>query len=208
MAERAGPARAREFVMTGGLYDAATLERWGVVNRVVADDELLEKGMRFAHRLAAGPTIAHAATKRIVRAYLDGGVDEADRGDARPVRRACSTTEDLQERGQELPRARAPARRRSRAARPVTQRRRSGRLQSLPSSAAWRKEEKIEMEGEVIEALPNTMFKVKLDNDHEVLGHISGKMRRHYIRILPGDRVKIELSPYDLDRGRITYRYK
>src|SRR5206468_540139 len=70
------------------------------------------------------------------------------------------------------------------------------------------KEEKIEMEGEVTEALPNTMFKVKLDNEHEVLGHISGKMRRHYIRILPGDRVKIELSPYDLDRGRITYRYK
>ena len=56
------------------------------------------------------------------------------------------------------------------------------------------KEEKIEMEGEVTEALPNTMFKVKLDNDHEVLGHISGKMRRHYIRILPGDRVKIELA--------------
>ena len=70
------------------------------------------------------------------------------------------------------------------------------------------KEEKIEMEGEVMEALPNTMFRVKLDNDHEVLGHISGKMRRHYIRILPGDRVKIELSPYDLDRGRITYRHK
>ena len=69
------------------------------------------------------------------------------------------------------------------------------------------KEEKIEMEGEMVEALPNTMFKVKLDNDHEVLGHISGKMRRHYIRILPGDRIKIELSPYDLDRGRITYRY-
>src|SRR5688500_13769431 len=74
--------------------------------------------------------------------------------------------------------------------------------------SALGKEEKIEMEGEVTEALPNTMFKVKLDNDHEVLGHISGKMRRHYIRILPGDRVKIELSPYDLDRGRITYRYK
>jgi translation initiation factor IF-1 len=70
------------------------------------------------------------------------------------------------------------------------------------------KEEKIEMEGEIAEALPNTMFRVKLDNGHEVLGHISGKMRRHYIRILPGDRVKIELSPYDLDRGRITYRYK
>ena len=56
------------------------------------------------------------------------------------------------------------------------------------------KEEKIEMEGEIVEALPNTMFKVQLDNGHEVLGHISGKMRRHYIRILPGDRVKIELS--------------
>src|SRR5438128_12604917 len=66
----------------------------------------------------------------------------------------------------------------------------------------------MEMEGEVTEALPNTMFRVKLDNGHEVLGHISGKMRRHYIRILPGDRVKIELSPYDLERGRITYRYK
>ena len=70
------------------------------------------------------------------------------------------------------------------------------------------KEEKIEMEGEILEALPNTMFKVQLDNGHEVLGHISGKMRRHYIRILPGDRVKIELSPYDLDRGRIVYRLR
>ena len=80
--------------------------------------------------------------------------------------------------------------------------------QALPCPAPMAKEEKIEMEGEITEALPNTMFRVKLDNGHEVLGHISGKMRRHYIRILPGDRVKIELSPYDLDRGRITYRYK
>ncbi|HEX2129269.1 MAG TPA: enoyl-CoA hydratase/isomerase family protein [Solirubrobacterales bacterium] len=79
MAERAGPGRAREFVMSGGLYDAPTLERWGVVNRVVGDGELLEKGMRFAHRLASGPTVAHAATKRIVRAYCSGGIDEADR---------------------------------------------------------------------------------------------------------------------------------
>jgi translation initiation factor IF-1 len=70
------------------------------------------------------------------------------------------------------------------------------------------KEEKIELEGEVTEALPNTMFRVRLDNEHEVLTHISGKMRRHYIRILPGDRVKVELSPYDLNRGRIVYRYK
>src|SRR6185312_17149544 len=66
MAERAGPARAREFVMSQGIYDAATLERWNVVNRVLPDDELLEKGMRFAQRLASGPTKAHAATKRIV----------------------------------------------------------------------------------------------------------------------------------------------
>jgi enoyl-CoA hydratase/carnithine racemase len=78
MAERAGPARAAEFVMSGGLYDAATLERWNVVNRVVPDDQLLEKGMKFAHKLADGPTIAHGATKRIIRAYR-GGVDEADR---------------------------------------------------------------------------------------------------------------------------------
>ncbi len=78
MAERAGPARAREFVMSGGLYDAATLERWNVVNRVVGDDDLLEKGMKFAHKLADGPTIAHGATKRIVRGYLTGGIDGAD----------------------------------------------------------------------------------------------------------------------------------
>ncbi len=70
------------------------------------------------------------------------------------------------------------------------------------------KEEAIEIEGEVVEALPNTMFRVHLDNNYEVLAHISGKMRMHYIRILPGDRVKVELSPYDLSRGRITYRFK
>jgi enoyl-CoA hydratase len=79
MAERAGPARAREFVMSQGIYDAATLERWNVVNRVLADADLLDKGMRFAQRLASGPTRAHAATKRIVRAYREGGVEEADR---------------------------------------------------------------------------------------------------------------------------------
>ena len=70
------------------------------------------------------------------------------------------------------------------------------------------KEEGIQVEGTVLETLPNAMFKVELENGHTVLAHISGKMRMHYIRILPGDRVKIELSPYDLDRGRITYRYK
>ncbi len=64
------------------------------------------------------------------------------------------------------------------------------------------------LEGTVVEPLPNAMFKVKLDNDHEVLAHISGKMRMHYIRILPGDKVQVELTPYDLSRGRITYRYK
>ena len=70
------------------------------------------------------------------------------------------------------------------------------------------KEEKIEVEGEVVEALPSTMFRVQLDNELEILAHISGKMRMNYIRILPGDRVKVELSPYDLTRGRITYRFK
>ncbi len=70
------------------------------------------------------------------------------------------------------------------------------------------KEEPIVVEGKVIEPLPNAMFRVELDNGHRVLAHISGKMRMHYIKILPGDRVKLELSPYDLSRGRITYRVK
>ncbi len=70
------------------------------------------------------------------------------------------------------------------------------------------KEDVIEVEGTVIEPLPNAMFQVKLDNGHQVLAHISGKMRMHFIKILPGDRVKIELSPYNLSRGRITFRSK
>ena len=71
------------------------------------------------------------------------------------------------------------------------------------------KEEKVELEGEVVEALPNAMFRVKLDNmDRVVLGHVAGKMRRFRIRILPGDRVRVELSPYDLDRARIVYRHR
>ena len=78
MAERAGPARAVEFVMSGGLYDAATLERWNVVSRVVPDDQLLEKGMKFAHKLANGPTVAHGATKTIIRGFRAGGVNGAD----------------------------------------------------------------------------------------------------------------------------------
>ena len=70
------------------------------------------------------------------------------------------------------------------------------------------KQDAIELEGTVVEPLPNAMFKVELENGHQVLAHISGKMRMHFIKILPGDKVTIELSPYDLDRGRITYRYK
>lgn len=69
-------------------------------------------------------------------------------------------------------------------------------------------DDKIEMEGTVVEALPNTQFKVELDNGHQVLAYLSGKMRKYYIRILLGDRVRVELTPYDLTRGRITYRYK
>ena len=70
------------------------------------------------------------------------------------------------------------------------------------------KQDVIEVEGVVVEALPNAMFKVKLENDHIVLAHVSGKMRMNFIRLLPGDRVTLELTPYDLNRGRITYRFK
>ena len=70
------------------------------------------------------------------------------------------------------------------------------------------KQESIQVEGSVVETLPNASFRVKLENDHIILAHISGKMRMNYIRILPGDKVLVELSPYDLSRGRIVYRYK
>lgn len=70
------------------------------------------------------------------------------------------------------------------------------------------KDDVIEVEGTVIEPLPNAMFRVELENGHKILAHVSGKIRMHYIKILPGDRVTVELSPYDLSRGRITYRYK
>ena len=78
----------------------------------------------------------------------------------------------------------------------------------LPEGAIVAKEDAIELEGTVLEALPNAMFRVELENGHKILAHISGKMRMHYIKILPGDKVQVELSVYDLDRGRITYRYK
>lgn len=70
------------------------------------------------------------------------------------------------------------------------------------------KDEKLEVEGTVIELLPNTQFMVELDNGHKVLAYLSGRMRKYYIRILLGDRVRVEMTPYDLDRGRITYRYR
>lgn len=71
-----------------------------------------------------------------------------------------------------------------------------------------KKDDIIEFEGEVIDTLPNTLFKVRLENGHEIIAHISGKMRKHYIRILTGDKVKVEMTPYDLSKGRITYRSK
>lgn len=82
----------------------------------------------------------------------------------------------------------------------------SSRLQKCEDMP--KKEGVIELEGTIVEALPNAMFRVELSNGHKVLAHISGKMRQHYIRILPEDRVVVELSPYDLTRGRIVYRYK
>ncbi len=85
----------------------------------------------------------------------------------------------------------------------------ASRLKSVKESALPKpKEDAIVLEGKVVEPLPNAMFRVELENGHKVLAHISGKMRMHYIRILPGDRVQVELTPYDLSRGRITYRYK
>jgi enoyl-CoA hydratase len=95
VAERAGPARARELIMSGDLYDAATLERWNVVNRVLPDGELAEESMRFVRRLAAGPTVANAATKRMVRAFLEHGVRGADQR-AADIGAPLFATEDLQ----------------------------------------------------------------------------------------------------------------
>ena len=132
-----------------------------------------------------GRPIAHRATKRIVRAYLDGGVAAAD--EATPaIAGPLFDTEDLKNAVQSFL-TDGPGNATFRAVADEAP------DQGVPGSTAaatlprlMAKEEKIEMEGEVVESLPNTMFKVKLDNDHEVLGHISGKMRRHYIRILPG----------------------
>ena len=85
-----------------------------------------------------------------------------------------------------------------------------GRTVPVPGGNALPKikEDAIVLEGTIVESLPNAMFRVELENGHKVLAHISGKMRMHYIRILPGDKVQVELTPYDLSRGRITYRYK
>jgi translation initiation factor IF-1 len=80
------------------------------------------------------------------------------------------------------------------------------RVNSIQECLLMAKEDQIEMDGEVVDTLPNTMFRVKLENGHIVTAHISGKMRKNYIRILTGDQVKVELTPYDLSKGRITYR--
>ena len=80
--------------------------------------------------------------------------------------------------------------------------------QSVLEEQLLAKEDVIELEGTVLEALPNAMFKVELEDGHTILAHISGKMRMHYIKILPGDKVKVEMSPYDLSKGRISFRYK
>lgn len=81
-------------------------------------------------------------------------------------------------------------------------------IKDIPQTGLMAKQDVIEFEGTVLETLPNTMFKVELENGHEILAHISGRMRKNYIRILAGDKVKVELTPYDLTKGRITYRGK
>jgi translation initiation factor IF-1 len=92
--------------------------------------------------------------------------------------------------------------------RPCSHVRQRGRIPFEGTGRSVPKDDVIEVEGTVVEPLPNAMFRVELENGHRVLAHISGKMRMHYIRILPGDRVKVELSPYDLTRGRVVYRFK
>jgi translation initiation factor IF-1 len=92
--------------------------------------------------------------------------------------------------------------------RPIRLTRPTPRVPEAVNALAKPKDDTILVEGTVVEPLPNAMFRVELENGHKVLAHISGKMRMHYIRILPGDRVQVELTPYDLGRGRITYRYK
>ena len=83
-----------------------------------------------------------------------------------------------------------------------------GCRRALEESEDMAKEDSIEVQGTVLETLPNAMFRVEIENGHKILAHISGKMRMHFIKILPGDKVTVELSPYDLTRGRITYRFK
>lgn len=83
-----------------------------------------------------------------------------------------------------------------------------GRVRVVPKLAPLAKERTIQVEGTVVEPLPNAMFRVELDNGHVILAHVCGRMRMHFVRILPGDRVKVELTPYDPNRGRITWRYK
>ena len=85
---------------------------------------------------------------------------------------------------------------------------RCSRLELVTNKESMSKEDAIEVMATVVEPLPNAMFKVELENKHQVLAHVSGKMRKNFIRILPGDKVAVELSPYDLNRGRIVYRYK
>lgn len=84
----------------------------------------------------------------------------------------------------------------------------SYRLTDKPKKEESMSKDVIEIEGVILESMPNAMFRVKLENDHEILAHISGKIRKNFIRILPGDRVKVEMTPYDLSRGRITFRLK
>src|SRR3712207_6290203 len=122
------------------------------------------------------------------------------------VRTRSSTSPPSRETGSEpSPRAR---RSNTSSARARRARRRRTCERSEGDASGLAKEEKVEFEGEVVEALPNAMFRVQLDNGHEVLGHVAGKMRRFRIRILPGDRVRVEVSPYDLNRARIVYRHR
>ena len=124
------------------------------------------------------------------------------------VRRSLQAPQDRKAEAQDH-RARARGRRSDQPqAASLAARQQAGHSKQRSAEGMAKKDGAIEIEGTVVESLPNAFFRVELDNGHKVLAHISGKMRMHYIRILPDDRVVVELSPYDLSRGRIVYRYK
>ena len=183
--------------MTGRLYDAATLERWNVVNRVVADDDLEEKGMAFARELAAGPTRAHTMTKRIVRAYLDGGIERAD--EVTPgVFGELFATDDLQNAVKGFL-AEGPGKATFKGEQRIPD--------ALPSRRRWRRKRRSRWRARSPRPCPTRCSRsssTTTTRSSAHLGQDAPPLHPHPPRRPREDRA----LPVDLDRGRITYRYK